>query len=489
MSNMTPREARAVIKELNRRALQHQNIDTNELLFPKQRRFVEDKSRLIAAKCSRRAGKSHGAATKLVIAALKFPGSTPLYVTMARERAKQIIWPALEEINERYNLEMDFKLHTGEVRFPNGSIILISGAGSRREVEKCRGLKYPVVIVDEAQVFSKDLFDYMVDEVFAPAVLDYRGQIMATGTPNAACAGAFFDITTGAEQGWSIHEWTLDDNPFLFKSLESGEDDPPFADMLEEELELICKRRGWTRQHSGFLREYRGMWVRDDSDLVFAVDPNNIYVSGLDPTVDWEYVLGVDVGYEDPMAFVVLAYSEDNGQVVVVESYTEEHMIPSQAAAEVQRIMERYPRIDDVVVDAGGAGKGYAEEMKQRWDIPVIAAKKTEKTVYLEFLNGDLRTGALKVLDTCRGLVQEMSLLQWNSRKKDRGVFDYDKAYADHQCDALLYAWRLCRHHEYEAKKVLPAATVDAQYIKLEKELEQYHLFPEDQEPWWKTVL
>lgn len=488
MTTMNAREAQAVLEELSRRAREKQGLDMNQILFSSQRKFVNDPSRLVAAKCSRRAGKSHGAAAKLANCALQFPGSTPLYVTMARERSKQIIWPALQELSDLYDLGMEFKLHTGEVRFPNGSTILMSGAGSKREVEKCRGLKYPVVVIDEAQVFSKDLFDYMVDEVFSPAVLDYRGQIVATGTPNAACAGAFFDITTGIEDGWSVHEWTLKDNPHLFKSVpDENRVGQSHEELLDEELRLICKRRGWTRQHPGFLREYLGMWVRDDSDLVFAIDPSNIYIPSLDLGVSWEYVLGVDVGFEDPMAFVVLAYSEDTGQVVAVESYTEEHMIPSQAAAEVERLMGRYP-IQEVIVDTGGAGKGYAEEMKQRWNLPIEAAKKTDKAVYLEYLNGDLRSGSLKVLSSCRSLVQEMSLLQWNSRKKDRGIFDYDKSFADHQCDALLYGWRKCRHHWYDASHN-PTSFPEELERERQKEMDDFHLFPEAESPWWKRAL
>src|SRR5690606_6944543 len=101
------------------------------------------------------------------------------------------------------------------------------------------------------------------------------------------------------------------------------------------------------------------------------------------------YVLGMDLGYEDSTAFVVLGFDEKVGQTWVIESWSETHLIPSAVAARVDRLRERY-NFSYMVADSGGFGKGYVEEMKQRYSIPIEAAEKNRKPAYIELLNGDL---------------------------------------------------------------------------------------------------
>src|SRR3989449_4806187 len=43
--------------------------------------------------------------------------------------------------------------------------------------------------------------------VLKPAVADYRGTIVLTGTPGNLIKGLFFDVTNGREAGWSGHRW------------------------------------------------------------------------------------------------------------------------------------------------------------------------------------------------------------------------------------------------------------------------------------------
>ena len=53
-----------------------------------------------------------------------------------------------------------------------------------------------------------------------------------------------------------------------------------------------------------------GRWVRSDDSLVYRYHSHNI-VDGLPDDHDFEYILGVDLGYHDATAFVIMAYSRD----------------------------------------------------------------------------------------------------------------------------------------------------------------------------------
>lgn len=411
---------------------------------------------------------------------MDYPGSYCLYITTAREEAKKTIWPGIQDIDKALGLNLQYKQNTGEVVLPNGSQILLQGAGSKRECEKARGKKYPIVVIDEAQNFG-DLLHYLINEIIEPATLDYQGQILLTGTPNAACAGPFFEVATGIESGWNTHSWTWQDNPHLPES-------------TDEWLNALRERRGWTETTPAYLREYMGRWIRDDKTLVFDFRSSLNTVPKFDISQelskDWEYVLGVDIGFNDPTAFCVLAYSYQAGQVRVVESYKEEALIPSEAAARVEEIRERFP-INRVVVDTGGIGKGYAEEFQQRFHIPVKPAKKTEKATYLSYLNGDFRTGALKIaVDKNSELLDEVRLLQWDLNKLSHNKFDFDKSFQDHLCDAMLYAWRECRHHGAEGEFALPTPGTPDYWKMKEQELwERVEQGIRDQKkPWWQRL-
>jgi phage FluMu gp28-like protein len=61
-------------------------------LFKEQLDFIEDPAKLKAAKCTRRSGKSYGAAgIYMAITCIENPGCNCLYLATTRDSAKKII--------------------------------------------------------------------------------------------------------------------------------------------------------------------------------------------------------------------------------------------------------------------------------------------------------------------------------------------------------------------------------------------------------------
>jgi len=325
---------------------------------------------------------------------------------------------------------------------------------------------------------------YLIDEILHYALMDYEGSVVLTGTPNATCAGFFYEASNNMRPGWSTHGWTMHSNTGLVSRIkESVEELGGFDIWVKRELEDMREKRGWTLTHPGYLREALGKWVRDSNDSVFAIDRDSCLVDGVTPNVRWMYVLGIDVGYNDPCAFVVLAHSAAVGECRVVESYSVEGMIPSRVAAEIKALQEKYP-ITDIVMDSGGIGKGYLEECNESFGLNVQPAKKTDRLAHIEFVNGDLLAGCVKFDKSCRSLVEQMEILPWNPRKKEKGEYEFASGYLDHEVDAFLYGYRRCRHHGY-----FPLETkVLTQNERLEEEqrlMDEEELFPEPEGPWW----
>lgn len=475
---MEKKKAR-ILAELHERQSRKLRLDPEVALFGPQRAFVLDESRLVVACCSRRAGKSYGLAFKFAQAALANPGCILPYITLTREDAKNIIHPAFRELDTQFGIGIRFRENNGDVVFPNGSKVILRGAGTNRETEKLRGPKYPMAAVDEAQGFSASLYR-LVDEILEPATLDYNGQILVTGTPNAACAGPFHEIVQERSLGWKAHKWTLLENPYI-----------PHAKKWLEELR---SRRGWDVTHPSYLREYCGVWIRDAEGLVYefraAINARATFDTA--EATDWEYVLGIDLGFNDPTAFVVVAYSHDLEKAIVVESYKESELIPSAVAAHVEGLTRKYKFVK-IVADTGGFGKGYVEEMKRKFGIPVVAAKKTDKHAYVALMNGDFRTGILGIQESNnKDLISELQLLQWDVESLTRGVMKIDGArFEDHLSDALLYAWRECLHHGAEWQENPPKVGTREHWEREEKEIWESELRkrknPTEKEPFWNS--
>lgn len=443
-----------LVAEAEKRAKVKGSLDYSQLLFGPQRAFVEDTAHWVLAWCSRRAGKSWGVATKMLKVAFDYPGSTVLYVTNTRRQAKRIMWD-LTLIPMMRSLGIDYHPNQNELQITlaNGSRILLGGANDASEIETYRGIKTPLVVIDEAQSFRSYLFT-LIDEILDPATLDYDGQVYMTGTPNAACFGYFHDACHGLEdaEGWSKHSWTLLQNPHLKNPTE----------FLRRKRETQNLREDSPR----YRREYMGEWVRDAEGMVFRIDNENI-IQSVPEWDDASYVLGMDLGFVDETAFVVIAYSIRAGKLCVVDSWSRTGMTPSDVAEEVTDLQERY-EFEAMVADTGGLGKAYAEEMIQRWALPIEAAEKRQKAAAIEMLNADLDSRAMLLCEpTNTALIHDARRLQWNYDKlardkakwgglKDRQRLEIDDRTPDHLTDAWLYAYRRCAHYLHQESALGP---------------------------------
>jgi hypothetical protein len=449
---MTEAQAKRILREQVRRAASINKVDFRDLCHPKQLAFVEDASPLVAAVCGRQCGKTHAMALKALDTANRHPRSQVLYITLSRPAAKRNFWPKLLMLDRELELGAKFNHAELTMTLDNGSTILLGGANDDQEIERYRGMSIPLAILDEAQAF-RPYIENLVKEILRPACIAYNGQIAMIGTPNPGCHGFFFDATTGPTAGgWSVHRWTAYDNPFL----------PDPVAFIEEEKRL----NHYTDAHPIFRREWLGEWVKNSEGTVYNIPPFAL-VQDLPEAEDWVYTLGIDVGFVDASAFVVMAYSATLGQAAVVASHQREGMIPSAIAAEVERIVEEYDCVS-VVIDPGGGGKFVVEELVQKYAVPAKVAQKRAKMAAIDQINGDFRSGTLMVVSPANAdLLHDASLLLWDRRKLDRkkGHFGghtpsdhlmIDDRTPDHLLDAMLYAYRETRAHLWDRELAPP---------------------------------
>lgn len=415
--------------------------------FKAQGGFLEDVSSLVVVLCTRRAGKSYGAALRLLRAAYLHPGASCLYVALTRDSAKRILWKdVLKSINRELKLGAQFNETTLSMTLPNGSVVYLLGADTDEdEKQKLLGQKYAAVVIDECASFTVDLNE-LVYGILKPAVADYRGTIALIGTPGNLKKGLYFDLTKGQDplypgtwqaQGWSGHRWSAADNPHMAKQWAAEIDELKNANPLIEETPL-------------FQQHYLGRWVIDESKLVYR------YSQGRNeaprrmsevPGDTWRYVLGVDLGYDDPTAFVVVAYGEHDKTLYVLEATKEEGLDVTSVAERIKGIESRYD-ISRTIVD--NANKQAVEEMKRRHSLALHPADKTGKADFIELMNGDFISGFIKLLPDAKPLAEEYAELIWDDKSEKR---QEHPNCANHCTDAALYAWRYCYPYLSEARK------------------------------------
>ena len=392
-------------------------------LFPEQRKFVDDKNRTKAALCTRRAGKTEACARYLLREAERVKGSTCLYIALTRQRAKELLLPVLLDLDTRHGIGLEVDRSDLTVVLPNGSTIALRGADDPRKIERLRGGKYLLAIVDEAQSFPTRVLDPLIREIIRPALIDLRGTLCLVGTPGAACVGIFYDATTDADSPFSVHRWSVLDNPHL-----------PHA---AEELEVERKINHWTEDSPAYRREWRGQWVRDTQSIVYRYDRARNRVTELPEGGTWHYVIGIDYGVVDSTAYAVWGWRESERTAYLVDCWGTPGQTPTDSAEQVRSLITHYDP-DRIVGDTGGLGKAFVEEARQRHQLPIEGAQKQNKRAYIELFNDALLAGALKIYDPrAQEWIDEALICQWDAKRERE-----DAAYSNHRLDAALYGWR-----------------------------------------------
>lgn len=411
-------------------------------LFDKQLAFVQDPSPFKTAVCSRRAGKTVSCAAHLTETAITTPEIICLYITLSRNNAKKIVWKELQKINRTYALEGKEDATELSITYPNGSIIYLSGAKDTSQIEKFRGLPIKLCYIDECQSFKEYLSD-LIDDIISPALMDYAGTLCLIGTPRAVPSGYFYQCSVGLDT-WSKHAWTFFDNPFI--SQKSGLS--PRA-LLDRELQ----RRGVEVSDPSIQREFFGKWVLDLDSLLLRYDSNKNHYDSL-PSANWEYIMGIDLGYEDADAIAVLAWSGDSSETYLVDELVVRKQGLTELVQSTQFLASKYP-VSKMVIDEGGLGKKIAEEIRRRHALPVQPADKARKMENIAFLNDALRTGRFKAKKNSR-FAQDSMLLEIDRDKSTPDRIRVKDTFHSDIIDAVLYAFKESPAYTYTPPIIKP---------------------------------
>jgi len=428
--------------------------------FDKQIAFKRDPARFKVAVCTRRAGKTVECAADLIETASEFRDIVCLYITLSRKSAKKIIWKDLLKIlNEK---QIPHKLDNTELSITlldTNSVIYVSGAKDKSEIEKFRGLAIKLCYIDECQSF-RSYIEEMVDDVISPALFDHNGTLCLIGTPGPVPSGYFYKCFMS--KAWSAHSWSLFDNPWIKKK--SGKDP---RSLLNEELE----RRGVSIEDPKIQREFFAKWAVDTDALIFKYNKalNDFILENLKRDHNWEYVIGVDIGHDDADAIAVLGWHKHHKKVYLIEELLQPKQDITTLAEQINQKVLAYNPLK-VVMDTGGLGKKIAKEINKRFDSMVSPAEKSRKFEYIELLNDALRTSKFFASDKS-AFAQDCFLVEKDFDKSKIDKIVVSDRYHSDICDAVLYAYRESLHWLSQEPRKEPEPQTPAWFQKQEDEI------------------
>lgn len=407
-------------------------------LMEPQLAFIRDTSRFKAAKCTRRAGKTFVARQIMGEAAIAYPGETICYIALTKETAREIMFDPFMEWCRQARIDAHFNRQQLRITFPNGSKILMHGAEKPKEIEKLRGARYCLAVIDESSLYGKHM-EELVRAVITPALIDLKGAMVLLGTPGQLADGFFYRVTTHdkREKHWSVHCWTLGTNVHL--------------DEAERNVNHICDTLfNGDRADPTFRREYLGEWIADVGMLVYAYNPSlNAWDGELPQGHDWLYGLGVDIGSTDGTTYAVVAFSSTSENLYLIEERKIQgekglHLSVSDIAVQLKDLYKKYT-FCRVVADTGSLSAVIVTELNQRWGFNIASAEKQHKDAYIEIINSDFRLGRIKMRHD-GPTAREMSQHIWDNRLTSTGKRREKPGRPNDHCDAFLYTYRDSKH-------------------------------------------
>lgn len=441
-----------ILAELRKRADKKQFL-LADYCFDKQLKFISDSARYKTAVCSRRAGKSASCAGDMIETAKSGPFNNVAYITLSRTSAERIIWPILKQLVEEFKIDCKIDNTKLTMEFKGGSTIYLTGAKDRSEIQKIRGLSLKKAYIDEAQSFKESTITELIDDILAYCIMDVNGTICLIGTPGPLSSGYFYNACHS--EGWSNHKWTIFDNPWIKRK--SGKEP---AELLAEER----KRKGVDESNPTYRREALGEWVTDYDALVYKFSADKNLYRTL-PQGKMEYIFGIDIGYNDADAIAVMGYSYEDKHVYLIEEEVTKKQDITSLANKIKALKEKYKPIR-MVMDAGALGKKIQEELRLRQGLLLDAAEKTRKFEFIELLNDDLRNGRFKAYYGSQ-FEEDAYKTEWD-RENPNKLKISDRYHTDIG-DAILYAWRECRHYFYEPTEKAPLKDSEAYMRALEE--------------------
>lgn len=297
------------------------------------------------------------------------------------------------------------------IELANGSTVRM---GSLSTVDSSVGRSYDLIIFDEAAL-GKD-----GEEAF---------NISLRPTLDKLESKAIFISTPRGKRNWFSKFWNRgfkDEYP-EWASLQADYHENPRMSVKDvEEARKSMSQAEFDQEYMASFTSFEGQ----------------IYAFNSEDVVDFEYkqdrpefIAGLDPGYRDPTAFVVIAYLPNEDIYWVVDEYLEAEAVTSKHAEVLRELIDKWG-IDAIFIDSAAAQ--FASDLAYTYDISTIKARK-QVLEGVAFVQNIVEQRRLRVSPHCVHTLDMLDQYQWNKNENLEREKPLHDEYS-HMADALRYA-------------------------------------------------
>lgn len=297
------------------------------------------------------------------------------------------------------------------IELSNGSEIRMGSVGT---VDSSVGRSYDLIIFDEAALSEggKDAF-----EVSLRPTLDRPG------------AKAIFISTPRGKKNWFsefyMRGWSEEFPEWCSIRADYTENTRMLASDVAEAKRSMPKAK--------FEQEYMASFLSFEGQIFAVKDEVNV-IDEFIPHDGCEFFAGLDPGYKDPLAFIVICYSERDDCFYIVDEYLNNERTTAQHADHIQEMITKW-RVDAIFIDSAAAQFG--ADLAYTYDIATIKGKK-EVLPGIACVQTLVETGRLKIAKSCVETLTAFDQYQWDQREtltREKPLHEHS-----HIPDAVRYA-------------------------------------------------
>lgn len=321
-------------------------------------------------------------------------------------------------------LPLLFQLIGNDTRYLEGKGLLeiwnrkihVIGAHDTRAEGKIRGATFVGAYVDEASLIPHSAWIILLQRCAMG-----NARIFATTNPDSPAHWLKKDFLTNNPDVQDFH-FTMLDNPALT---------PQDREYLE-------------RQHKGifYKRFVLGEWCLAEG-AIFDFFDESIHTISRQPANAKFYLCGVDIGFTNPTAFILIGYNDDVSPCLWVEdeyywdSKERGSKTDSEYAVDLNNFVSSRHNVQFIYVDPAAAS--FKTEMR-RCNIGVhLKDANNDVLEGIRSISTLLANGDLKILCSCRKLISEIQSYCWDSKAAEKG-YDAPLKRFDHAIDSMRYA-------------------------------------------------
>ena len=369
------------------------------------------KYRFVCAAISRRQGKTYIA--NIIGQLVSLVPNSNILIMSPNYALSQISFDLQRTLIKHFDLEVVRDNAKDKViEISNGSTIRM---GSVNQVDSCVGRSYDLIIFDEAALADgKDAFNVAL----RPTLDKDNSKAIFISTPRGRnnWFAEFFD------RGF------VDDFPEWISIKASYKSNPRMSETDIQEARKSMSEAEFRQEYEADFNTYEGqVWNFKFDECVGSI--NDIDTSGMD------VFAGLDVGYRDPTAFCVIAYSWDEEKYYLLDEYLDAERTTEQHATEIRELIDKWD-IDYIYIDSAAQQTRF--DFAQNYDITTVNAKKSILDG-ISHVQAIVDNDKLLVDQFCKETLQSLDQYQWDPNPnlaKEKPKHNR----ASHMADALRYA-------------------------------------------------